>query len=81
METIKRHLEIADRPADIFEKTGEEPVTTLIESIDRIIPELKKFCVTAKEEEEKERSSRKSFFSSDKPELPVDESNSDSDDD
>lgn len=73
-------METAERPPDIFEKTGEEHVTSLIESIDKIIPELEKFCVNAKEDEEKERSSRKSFFTSDEPELPADESNSDSDD-
>lgn len=74
-------METAERPPDIFEKAGEEHVTTLIQSIDKIIPELEKFCITAKEGEEKERTSRKSFFSSDKPELPVDEPNTDTDDD
>ncbi|XP_055323516.1 uncharacterized protein LOC129578662 [Sitodiplosis mosellana] len=80
LDTIKLHLETAERTVDAFQEADEEHVTNLIKSIHDLIPELKKFCISAKEADEKERQSRKSEFASDRPELPEDKWNLDSDD-
>lgn len=77
LDTIKLHLESAERTPEFFKEEDEEFVTNMIKSIHDIIPELEKYCIDAKQEDEKERQSRKSEFATDKPELP--ELNLDSD--
>lgn len=73
-------METAERTPE-FKEEDEENVAKLIKAIHDIIPELEKFCVTAKEKDEKEREARKKEFLSDRPEFPEQTSDLDSDDD
>lgn len=81
LDTFKLHLETAERTPDAFKEEDEEYVTNLIQSIHRIIPELEKYCIKAKKNDEKERQARNSEFSSVRPELSEETANLDSDDD
>ncbi|XP_031616663.1 uncharacterized protein LOC116336734 [Contarinia nasturtii] len=87
LDTLKLHLEIAERTPDFFKDEHEEQVTNFIESIHKIIPELEQYCVRKKNEDEEERLSRKSELSlevsktledpktSEDPNMPEEESN------